>query len=253
MGDVTVTSDSGFVTTVEIHRGPDNYFDVSLIRELAEVFSSLNTDARCRAILLASEGKNFCAGAVLGPEAGMESSERRKLYGEALALFSGTKPVVAAIQGAAIGGGLGLSLVADFRITSNESRLSANFARFGFFPGFGLTKTLPALVGRQKAMELFYTGKRINGDEAFRIGLSDLVTSTESIRTEAQEFAREIALSGPLAVNELRRNLPRIPIDELRVAMENEADIQDKLEKSGDFSEGLSAMQERRIPNFHGA
>ena len=252
MGDVSVTSESDFVTTVEIRRGPNNFFDVSLIRELAEIFTTLDTDERCRAIVLASEGKNFCAGAVLGPESGMGSSERRKLYGECLHLFSGMKPVVAAIQGAAIGGGLGLSLVADFRITSSESRLSANFARFGFFPGFGLTKTLPALVGHQKAMELLYTGKRISGEEAFRIGLSDVVTSTETIRSEAQKFAREISLSAPLSVNELRRSLHGISVSELRAAMEHEADIQDKLEKSEDFPEGLKAMQERRIPNFQG-
>jgi enoyl-CoA hydratase/carnithine racemase len=252
LSDVSVTSDSDFVSTVEIHRGPNNYFDVSLIHDLVAAFTTLNADEQCRAIVLASEGKNFCAGAVLGPESGMGSSERRKLYRECLPLFFGTKPVVAAVQGAAIGGGLGLSLVADFRITSSESRLSANFARFGFFPGFGLTKTLPDLIGRQKAMELFYTGKRIDGDEAFRIGLSDFVASTENIRSEAHAFAREIALSAPLAVHELRRNLSKYPMGELRAAMENEADLQDKLEESVDFREGLLAVQERRIPNFLG-
>jgi 2-(1,2-epoxy-1,2-dihydrophenyl)acetyl-CoA isomerase len=252
MGDVSVTIDSDFVTTVEICRGPNNYFDVSLVRELADIFIALETDERCRAIVLASEGKNFCAGAILGPESGMGNSERRRLYDASLPLFSGLKPVVAAIQGAAIGGGLGLSLVADFRVTSSQSRLSANFARFGFFPGFGLTLTLPALVGQRKALELFYTGKRISGDEAFRIGLSDLVTSTEAIRSEAHNFARELSLSAPLSVMELRRNLRNISVGELRVAMEKEADIQDKLELSEDFREGLNAMRERRIPNFQG-
>ncbi len=252
MSDVSVTSDCEFVSTVEIHRGPNNYFDVSLIHELAEAIAALENDERCRAIVLASEGKNFCAGAVLGPESGMGSSERRRLYSECLPLFSGTKPVVAAVQGAAIGGGLGLSLVADFRITSSESRLSANFARFGFFPGFGLTKTLPTLVGHQKAAELFFTGKRISGDEAFRIGLSDLVTSSATIRSEAITLARDISESAPLSVQALRRNLRRIPVGELKVAMEHEADIQDELEQSDDFREGLNAMQERRHPTFRG-
>lgn len=252
MGDVSVTSDTDFVSTVEMHRGPNNFFDVALINELSEAFSFLENDQRCRTIVLASEGRNFCAGAVLGSESGMGPSDRRKLYGACLALFLGTKPVVAAVQGAAIGGGLGLSLVADFRVTSSESRLSANFARFGFFPGFGLTKTLPALIGRQRAMELFYSGKRISGDEAFRIGLSDFVTSTESIRSEAHALAREIAISSPLAVGALRRNLPLVPASELQAAMEIEADLQDNLEQTSDFQEGLLAMSERRIPNFRG-
>ena len=87
-------------------------------------------------------------------------------------LFANPTPVVAAIQGAAVGGGLGLALMADFRVASPEARFSANFARLGFHHGFGLTVTLPRLVGQQRAAEMLYTGQRVKSDEALRIGLA---------------------------------------------------------------------------------
>ena len=90
-------------------------------------------------------------------------------------MFACRKPVVAAVQGPAIGGGLGVALVADFRVTCAEAKFSANFNRLGFHPGFGLSATLPRLVGVQKAAMLFYTGRRINGTEAAAMGLADLL------------------------------------------------------------------------------
>ena len=113
-----------------------------------------------------------------GDRRGAEGRRRaRHLYKEATRLFRARKPVVAAVHGAAVGGGLGLALVADFRVTCAEARFSANFNRLGFHPGFGLTTTLPRLVGPQQAALLFYTGRRIAGDEAVRIGLADLLVA----------------------------------------------------------------------------
>src|SRR6185436_20373861 len=121
-------------------------------------------------------------------------------YKEAIRLFRTRKPVVGAIHGAAVGGGLGLALVPDFRVTCAEARFSANFTRLGFHPGFGLTTTLPRLVGVQQAALLFYTGRRIGGQEAQRIGVADLLVAQDQVRTSAIELAREIAASAPLAV-----------------------------------------------------
>ena len=105
------------------------------------------------------------------------------------------------MHGAAVGGGLGLALVADFRVTCQEARFSANFNRLGFHPGFGLTATLPRLVGAQQAALLFYTGRRIPGDEAVRIGLADVLVPQAEVRSAAQALALEIAQSAPLAVH----------------------------------------------------
>src|SRR5215471_4613357 len=107
------------------------------------------------------------------------------LYREAVRLFRCVKPVVAAVQGAAVGGGLGLSLVGDFRVASPESRFSANFSRLGFHAGFGLTVTLPRVIGVQQAALLFYTGRRLTGEEAKAIGLADVLVSQQELRAAA--------------------------------------------------------------------
>src|SRR5258708_28630548 len=179
-GDVTVEIGSDYVATVEIHRPPHNFFDDVLIRNIADAFEALDKDDKCRALLLAAEGKSFCAGANFQsrPETNplnqsQTASGSNPLYLEAVRLFRATKPVVAAIQGAAIGGGLGLALVADFRVAAPEARFAGNFVKIGIHPGFGLTLTLPRLIGVQKASLLMYTGRRLNGEQALAYGLVD--------------------------------------------------------------------------------
>lgn len=115
--------------------------------------------------------------------------------------------LVAAVQGATVGAGLGLALVADFRVTCPEARFSANFNRLGFHPGFGLSITLPRLVGEQQAALLLYTGRRIDGHEAQRIGLADVLVPAEQLRDTALDLAAEIAISAPLAVESTRETL----------------------------------------------
>ena len=166
--EVTVAPEADGVATVTIHRPPNNFFDTALIAAIADAFEALDDDPGCRAIVLAAEGKHFCAGAAVGGRA--ERAEHgaqpagRHLYDEAERLFAAATPVVAAVQGAAIGGGLGLACAADFRVGTPDTRCSANFARLGFHHGFALTVTLPAIVGQQRANELLLTGARI--DEA---------------------------------------------------------------------------------------
>src|SRR5436309_8739385 len=201
----------GLVATVEIRRLPHNFFDSALIAEIGEAFERLDADPACRTIVLAAEGRSFCAGADFSKrmdtgtvQEAARSGAGRHLYKEAIRLFRTKKPIVGAIQGAAVGGGLGLALVPDFRVTCSEARFSANFNRLGFHPGFGLTATLPRLVGAQQAALLFYTGHRISGSEAVRIGLADQLAELEEVRGAAQAMALEIAQSGPLAVIETR-------------------------------------------------
>ena len=143
-------------------------------------------------------------------------------------------------------------MVADFRVTCAEARFSANFNRLGFHPGFGLTATLPRLVGVQQAALLFYTGRRIPGDEAVRIGLADLLVPQDEVRKAAQALALEIAQSAPLAVLSTRETMRRGLADEIDAATERELVEQDWLRRTEDFSEGVKAMSERRLPDFHG-
>lgn len=262
IGDIGIELDGDYVATVEIHRPPHNYFDLAMIDDLSSAFEALDADPQCRAILLCTEGKSFCAGAQLaggkrgGPkvEAPSEAPDGppRHLYDAAVRLFETRTPVVAAIQGAAIGGGLGLALMPDFRVAAPEARFAANFARLGFHHGFGLSVTLPDLVGQQRAMELLYTGRRIRGEEAVEMGLCDKLATQDTLRDTARELAKEIALSAPLAIASIRETLRGDLAARIRAATDREKAEQERLQRTSDFKEGVRAMAERRTPNFKG-
>jgi 2-(1,2-epoxy-1,2-dihydrophenyl)acetyl-CoA isomerase len=248
--DVTVAVED-YVATVEFHRPPNNFFDVPLIQALVKAVFALDGDPDCRAIVLCSEGKNFCAGADLGPQSDLVDNTAN-LYEQAVALFSAKKPIVAAVQGAAVGGGLGLALSADFRVATPDTRFSCNFAKLGFHQGFGVSVTLPAVVGQQRALELMYTGGQAKGAEALAIGLCDRLTSPEDLREAAREFASEIAASGPLAVLAIRETMRGELADRVRAATAREHEQQQILRATSDFQEGVAAMGERRPPRFTG-
>ncbi|MBI5258060.1 MAG: enoyl-CoA hydratase/isomerase family protein [Burkholderiales bacterium] len=253
--DVDVSFD-GAVATVEMRRPPHNFFDIPLIRQLADAFEALEADRRCHAIVLAAQGTSFCAGADFSKRDATPPQRSPRgvnpIYDEALRLFACTKPVVAAVQGPAVGGGLGVALVADFRVSCAEARFSANFNRLGFHPGFGLSATLPRLVGVQQAALLFYTGRRIGGEEALRIGLVDQLVPQDQVRSAAQALAREIAISAPLAVQATRVTLRQGLVEQIRIAVARESTEQNAQFKTADFKEGVAAMAARREPQFKG-
>ena len=254
-GKDVLTSLKDRVGTVTINRPPNNFFDKALIAAIGDAFDAFDRDTGCRAIVLAAEGKAFCAGADFASRPATGASDDgtgKHLYKEAVRLFRTKKPVVAAVHGAAIGGGLGLAVMADFRVTCAEARFSANFNRLGFHPGFGLTTTLPRLVGPQKAALLFYTGRRVSGEEAVAMGLADLLVPQAEVRSAANAFAIEIAQSAPLAVVSTRETLRRGLADAVEAATERELIEQEWQRRTEDFREGVKAMAERRLPDFKG-
>ena len=254
-GDVSVDIGADYVAEVEIHRPPDNFFDVKLIRSLAEAYNAVDADPSCRAIVLCAEGKHFCAGADFAARSRAEALPEEgaaSLYQEAVRLFRAQTPVVAAVQGAAVGGGLGLACSADFRVGAPEARFAANFARLGFHHGFGLTVTLPYVVGNQRALELLYTGRRLPGEEALRIGLCDRLAPLPEIRMAARELRDEIAISGPLAIRAIRETMRGHLADAVAAATDREDAEQNRLRPTADFNEGVRAMAERRTPQFSG-
>ncbi len=255
-GDVQASVGKDHVAVAEIRRPPDNFFDAALIAGLADGWEWLDAEG-ARAIVLCSEGKNFCAGADF---TGRSSSAQRigssggagELYAQAARLFEGQLPVVAAVQGAAVGGGLGLACAADFRLASPTSRFSANFARIGLHQGFALSVTLPEIIGQQWSIGMLYTGRRIGGEEAARIGLADRLVDPADLRSAAHELAAEIATAGPLAVRAIRGTMRAGLADRARAAMERELTEQQKLWPTADFAEGVRAAAERRPPRFEG-
>lgn len=248
MGSAVTTTVTERVAVIEMHRPPNNFFDEQLLGELAAALHEIDEDPAVRSSVLCSEGKHFCAGADLRDAT---PATIRRIYRQAFALFTGRRPIVVAVQGAAVGGGLGLALAADFRVAGPDARFSANFARLGFHHGFGLTVTLPATVGAQLALDLLYTGRSVNASEAYELGLCDRVVGGDP-REGALALAAEIAGSAPLSVASIRSTMRRRLTADVHAALDAEAEAQSALLTTADFREGVSAAVARRPPVFTG-
>jgi enoyl-CoA hydratase/carnithine racemase len=251
----------GHVALVEIRRPPNNFFDIPLIQEIAGAFESFDDDIDIRAVVLAAQGKAFCAGANFGDGSTFDAQGRRPnepgpgvapLYVEGNRLFRTKKPIIAAVHGAAVGGGLGLAMVADFRVTCPEARFCANFTRLGFHPGFGLTVTLPAVIGETKAALMFYTSRRVTGEDAYAMGLADVLVPQREVRDAAIKLAGEISENSPLGLIATRTTTRGDIADRVRKATDHELEEQTRLRETEDFKEGVKAVFERRRPNFKG-
>ena len=260
MSDIGIEK-SGHVVVIEIRRPPNNYFDIPLIKEIAGAFESFDDDIHIRVVVLAAQGKAFCAGANFGDGSTLDTQGRRPnepgpgvapLYVEGNRLFRTKKPIIAAVHGAAVGGGLGLAMVADFRVTCPEARFCANFTRLGFHPGFGLTVTLPAVIGQTKAALMFYTSRRVTGQEAYAMGLADVLVPQQQVRDAAIKLAGEISENSPLGLIATRMTMRGDIADRVRKATDHELEEQTRLRKTEDFKEGVKAVFERRLPNFTG-
>lgn len=248
--DLLVTHE-GHVAIVEMCRPPHNFLDVDLLCRLTQTLEQLDADDHCRAVVLCSGVRAFSAGADFGGGSGSGvAADPTPFYVQARKLFRTRKPIVAAVAGPAVGAGMGLALVADFRITCAEARFCANFTRLGFHPGFGMSLTLPRLIGEQKASLLFYTGRRIDGAEAVAIGLADELVAQADVRKRAVELAQEIAVSAPLAVETTRETLRLGLADRITEVNQRELAIQREQFLTADFGEGVAAMAQRREPIF---
>ncbi len=254
LNDLAVTRD-GYVATLEMRRPPNNFIDEPMVAALISQIETLEKDDGCRVIILAAEGKHFCAGADFARRlsTGTETVQRKHMYSDAHRFFRTGKPIVTVVQGAAVGAGLGLALVADFRIGCEEARLSANFNRQGYYPGFALTFTLPRLVGEQHATRMFYTGERVKGDDALAMGLIDRLVPFDDVRRAAKEFADEIAASAPRSVQKTKLHMRRDYEARVREAVQHEMAMQEEMRQTADYQEGIRAMIERRTPDFKGA
>ena len=248
--ELTVELGDDYVATLEINRPPANYFSVALIGRIADACQDLAAGGRCRAIVLCSAGKVFCAGADFTAEGAISSPGGPHLYDHAIRIFEQPLPVVAAVQGAAIGGGLGLAMAADFRVASPEARFAANFALIGIHQGFALSVTLPAVAGQQKALELLYTGRRIGGEEARGLGLADQLAASGQARPRAHALAATIAASAPLAIRSIRATMRAELAGQARAAMARERAEQERLMQTEDWREGLAAVRDRRAATF---
>jgi enoyl-CoA hydratase/carnithine racemase len=250
------TSVTGHVGEIRFAKPPLNYACPELLRGIADAIDLFDADPEVRCLLLSSEGRNFCAGADLAGDETIVSGDGMaaigQLYVQAHRIFSRRKVMVAAIQGGAIGAGLGLALTADFRVAGTGARLSANFVRLGFHPGFALTHTLPRLVGQQRAAWMMLSAARIKPDEAAAWGLVDRVSTGEDPLDEARAMAAELAANAPLALLAVRQTLTAGLAEAVKAATAHEHAEQTALKATEDYAEGVASVFARRDARFVG-
>jgi enoyl-CoA hydratase len=234
-----------------------NALNVATLTELDGVFTTLADDPAVRVILLTGAGgRAFAAGADIA-ELAATSAENGKAFalrGQAVfrRIETFSKPVIACIQGFALGGGCELALACTLRLAADDARLGQPEVKLGVMPGYGGTQRLPRLVGRSAALKLLLTGAIIDAQEAFRIGLVDEVVPATELMTRAEALAQAIAANAPLALAETLHIVEeglRLPLD---LALLRESVSFGKLCGTWDKAEGTSAFLEKRSPTWKG-
>ncbi|MBL9023741.1 MAG: enoyl-CoA hydratase/isomerase family protein [Myxococcales bacterium] len=234
-----------------------NALDPATVASLADAFRELSTMSPPRAVVFTGEGKAFIAGADIAAMAGMSPVEARRFASKGhelgAAIENAPFPVIAAVNGFALGGGCELALACDFIYASEKAKLGQPEVKLGVIPGFGGTQRLARRVGIAMARELTYTGDMIGADVALRIGLVNAVFSPEELMPKAIECAKKIAQNGPLAVEAGKRVLLRGEEADLAAANELEAQAFAALFGSADQREGMQAFVEKRTATFKGS
>jgi enoyl-CoA hydratase len=246
----------GALVTVTVSRPKVlNALDDATVRELTDAFSSLSGEVRC-VILTGAGEKAFVAGADiaamsgLGPAEAREFAERGHRLG---AVMEGLgAPIIAAVNGFALGGGLELALACDFAVGSSTARLGLPEVGLGIIPGFGGTQRLARRIGSGLARELVYTGNVITADEALRVGLLNGVTPPADLLPTARALAEKIASRAPLAVAAAKRAMREGADLPLGQALALERDLFAGLFSSDDRQEGMKSFLEKRPPRFTG-
>ncbi|MFB4163716.1 enoyl-CoA hydratase [Alteribacillus sp. JSM 102045] len=234
-----------------------NALSTPLLKEMQETLKDLAYDASCRVLIICGEGeKVFCAGADLKERAEMNHTEVRKtvsLIKETInQLDNIPKPVIAAMNGSALGGGLELALACDFRITSSSGKYGLPETSLAIIPGGGGTQRLPLLIGKAKAKELIFTARKINGKEAVDLGIAEYVENSENVLNKALELAAEITRNGPVAVSAAKTAINGGVDTGLSAGLVMEEKCYEATISTEDRLEGLKAFKEKRTPIYTG-
>lgn len=229
-----------------------NPLDLELVDELIETLRDLDNTRSCRAIVLASDDRHFCAGATSKFAPGTKTWSTADLYSRVPELYAFDMPIVVALNGATVGGGLGLALLGDWRQIASDGRVQVNFSLLGYTPGFGTTLLLPELIGFHRSDDLILSGRPVGAAEAVSIGLVDASSSPDDLRSDAIERAQIFAAAAPLAVRAIKARQRARVRSLLTVVLDDELRLQEELKQTADYAEGMAAMRERRTPRFLG-
>jgi enoyl-CoA hydratase/carnithine racemase len=251
----------GGIAEITLNRPENrNAMTPDVLAGLADAVARAQRDGALRCVLVTGRGKSFCAGAdfrarreaaLEGPAAAPHERAYAS-YAPFLSLLELEVPIVAALQGHAIGGGLGLALVCDLRVANAGARYGANFVRLGLHPGMATTYLLPRLMGVPNAVELLLTGRLVDGAEAARRGLVHYAVPEDEVLPKARALAAEVASAAPLAVRWTKRSLYEGLAWDPRTAARREALLQSRSFETEDFREGVAALLGKREPRFEG-
>ncbi|WP_406631264.1 enoyl-CoA hydratase/isomerase family protein [Amycolatopsis sp. WGS_07] len=261
-----MTSTPGLDVRVEDHVGwlvldrpqRKNAFTGEMLRAWAEAYRAFQDDDQVRAVVVTGTGDAFCAGADLG-----DLGEKRTPLGSrrlmtehvhpvARAAEDLAKPLIAAVNGAAVGAGMDMALMCDYRIASERARFSEGYVRVGLVPGDGGCHYLPRIVGRSRALRLLWTGEFVDADQALAWGLADEICPPDQLVARAREFAGTLASQPPVAVGLIKRAVQAGEHADLRTSLDLIASHQAVVQATADSAEALAAFVGKRPPHYTG-
>lgn len=238
---------------------PDNRNAMApeLLQAFQGVIDAVKGDRGIRCVIITGTGANFCSGAdfrsgILERGSALPHEAFFDIYRPLLTILEVEAPVIAAMNGHAIGGGFGLGLVCDMRVANRDARYGANFARLGFHSGMAISYLLPRIAGVPRAAELLFTGRVFSGAQAAEMGIANYAVAPGEVLAKARELAAEIAAGAPAAVRMMKRSLYRGLNWDPKAAAEYEAHCQSRTLDMDDAKEGIQALLEKRTPQFRG-
>jgi enoyl-CoA hydratase len=254
--DVKLEVKDGIATITMNRPEAMNALNEKVLQELKEAVAQVREDSVVRVVIITGEGPAFVAGADIPSLLAQNPSEIREFtqFGQGVMndIERLEKPVIAAVNGFALGGGLELALACDIRLASTEARMGLPEVGLGIFPGFGGTQRTPRLIGKGRACELIFTGDQIGAEEAARTGLVNRVVPPQQLMAEAQRLAKRIARQGPVAVGRAKTAINQAWQTGLDAGLDFELDAVMRTFGTEDQKEGMTAFLERRKPEFKG-
>ncbi len=234
-----------------------NALSTALLRELSEALDAVRGDSRARCVILTGAGvRAFSAGADLKERRSMNEDEVRQAVARIRAVVEAVAdlpmPTIAAVRGAALGGGLELALACDLRVMAADATVGLTETRLAIIPGAGGTQRLSRLVGAARAKDLIFTGRRISGREAGEFGLAQYVVAADDVLAEALRVAHTITDGGPIAVRQAKLAIDQGVEVALKEGLLIEQTAYESVIGTSDRMEGLTAFAEKRKPEYKG-
>jgi 2-(1,2-epoxy-1,2-dihydrophenyl)acetyl-CoA isomerase len=257
---IAVTSHE-HITTITLNRPAKlNAFAGTMREELLDALGVAAAEKSCRVVVITGAGRAFCGGGDIDFMAGLQRNGNVDAFRKLLdagrdivtEIANMPKPVIASINGVAVGAGCNLALACDYRIASDAAKLGETFVRIGLHPDWGGTWLLPRIVGASRAMELLMTGRMVDTEEALRIGMVDRIVPAADLAKETEALARTIAAGPPLAIAGIKRAMQASERNDLRTQINLESQHQLDCFRSSDAAEGMAAFFEKRPASFEG-